>query len=1085
MKPPRREVSFSFDEKQSHRADSSRSSSPSSSFINEQIHQPVHERLVPASNHLFASNSSDDLYPWKKSKVDGEYILYEGWVLKHSRWLGKWRRRWLLLTSSRLRTYASERGYSDSPTEEIRVLGLRGARALHEDESIAATTSTPLSCVFAAESPRCDKGPAAMVQIRLVDSSRSVILDVGPNAMASVDGCLAASELITAVVNAVCAAKTRVPQYLVPGTMHSFEPRGLVTLRDRYVMDHEIGRGTFGTVFKGRCLQSGRTVAIKKVSLLPPRGWRGSGANPARAQVLEEVAILREVRSPHVVSLLNFLEDGGTHGCLVMELLPGGNLYAQVLERYSRHRTGADGYSERELREIMRMALSGLAAVHDLNVVHRDLKPENVLLLDRRGGLIDLRIADFGVARRLSGPGGTARGIVGSTGYMAPEVLSDKPYGLAADVWSMGVILFTLLSGRMPFWHDDETLEEAAIKEGAWSFADANWDEVSYEAKDMVRRLLTTDPMKRPSAQEALDMPWLRVSPRDPIDGPLTAPREQRTLARTSADADSPGGPRTEPRSSNAGGTRRHSLAGSKSLLTLPALERRKNEHTVGRPAPPPKGREGGAASGKRLASSSHSVSNEILSSSSAATNRTPSTPTSTLPHERADGGSDDKPERSATVLGLANLMPKFDGTGSVPSTPTTSELLRSMDSRGDGRDSEAKIDMRRGTDERGQRIRMFTATLTADRAVKAGLGSFRYNGELADAVEEGADAKMRQFGGTLGKVRHGHGEAVYDSGNRYVGQWQQDRRHGVGRFEFACGDVYDGQWADGRYHGVGQYTSPGGDGDEYEGQWHADKPHGHGRYKYRATGEVYEGEWFHGMRDGKGREIHADGTVVEGAWECGERTSLALSNTGFLTGIDAASGKRIRMFTATLTCERVTKADLLKCEYEGDTVEATDADEARLSAFSKLHLPGRKRHGQGRVQYECGNVFIGQWVDDLREGFGTFWYACGDKYEGQWKAGKYEGAGKYTGSGSGGASLGGDSYEGEWKADEPHGHGRYTYRETGEAYEGQWREGKYHGEGSFYGVDGAVKVEGEWRDGLLVPRWQRKQKSAPMPSES
>ena len=155
----------------------------------------------------------------------------------------------------------------------------------------------------------------------------------------------------------------------------------------------------------------------------------------------------------------------------------------------------------------------------------------------------------------------------------------------------------------------------------------------------------------------------------------------------------------------------------------------------------------------------------------------------------------------------------------------------------------------------------MFTATLTADRAVKAGMGSFRYNGELADAVEEGADAKMRQFGGTLGRCGTDT-KAVYDSGNRYVGQWQQDQA-GVGRFEFACGDVYDGQWADGRYHGVGQYTSPGGDGDS-RGQQHADSRTGTGA-TFTARRAKCE-EWFHGMRDGKGREIHADGTVVEGA---------------------------------------------------------------------------------------------------------------------------------------------------------------------------------------------------------------------------
>ena len=130
-----------------------------------------------------------------------------------------------------------------------------------------------------------------------------------------------------------------------------------------------------------------------------------------------------------------------------MELLPGGDLYSQVVERYGRQ----EGYSEHDVRSIMRMALQGLSAIHEHHVIHRDLKPENVLLLDRRGGLLDLRIGDFGLARRLDGPNGTTVGRAGSRGYMPPEMLRGLPYGLSADAWSLGVILYTLLCGASPF----------------------------------------------------------------------------------------------------------------------------------------------------------------------------------------------------------------------------------------------------------------------------------------------------------------------------------------------------------------------------------------------------------------------------------------------------------------------------------------------------------------------------------------------------------------------------------------------------------------------------------------------------------
>eukprot|EP00966_Prymnesium_polylepis_P316064 7302838-Prymnesium_polylepis.2 len=407
---------------------------------------------------------------------------------------------------------------------------------------------------------------------------------------------------------------------------------------------------------------------------------------------------------------------------------------------------------------------------------------------------------------------------------------------------------------------------------------------------------------------------------------------------------------------------------------------------------------------------------------------------------------------------------------------------------------------MRRGTDAQGQRIRILTATLACDRAERAGLTSFQYEGETIPADGAVAAVMARRPGALAGRLRHGYGEitctavileltafalctmhrvtaprtAADETGNFYCGHWAHDRRSGAGKIYYVCGDVYEGEWRDGMYHGRGKYYSQRKGGDEYEGEWRADKPHGHGRYFWRETGDVYEGGWVHGLREGKGREVDASGAVLEGQWECGERVSIALSDESFRAGADEY-GQRIRLFTATLTCERATRANLADCEYEGDTIAAGSSD--ALSHFSRMKLPGRMRHGHGRIRYKSGSEYVGQWERDKRSGRGTYRYSCGDVYEGEWRDGMYHGRGKYTGSLNGG---GGDEYEGGWKCDVPHGHGRYLYRASGDVYEGEWHEGQFHGRGRCVrGADGAVK-DGEWKEGLLIPPWQRQALAKP-----
>lgn len=362
------------------------------------------------------------------------------------------------------------------------------------------------------------------------------------------------------------------------------------------------------------------------------------------------------------------------------------------------------------------------------------------------------------------------------------------------------------------------------------------------------------------------------------------------------------------------------------------------------------------------------------------------------------------------------------------------------------------KEHMLKGTDQHGVRIKIFTATLTGDRAEKVGVANFTYEGETIQT--DNAGTKMEVFGGVAGRLRHGHGVIRYESGTVYDGQWQNDRRSGFGKMTFECGDTYEGQWQDGRYHGKGKYCSSSG-GDEYDGEWKADKPHGFGRYWTRSSGDVFEGQWANGMREGKGKEITKNGDVYEGTWECDDLVAMALSQSQISSGVDAR-GKRIRMFTATLTCTRAFKAELAAFTYDGDSIP-TEQPNTRLA--------GKLRHGQGSIRYDCGDAYEGQWSNDKRSGKGKYKYACGDTYDGEWLDGMYHGQGSYIGSLNGG---GGDEYIGEWAADKPHGRGRYLYRETGATYEGDFAAGKPNGQGKYTTANGEVR-EGNWRDGDFV----------------
>lgn len=297
----------------------------------------------------------------------------------------------------------------------------------------------------------------------------------------------------------------------------------------------------------------------------------------------------------------------------------------------------------------------------------RAAQPENVLLIDRRGGFPDLRIADFGCARRL-GPNTTVSSRAGTLGYMAPEVVAAAPHGLPADLWSVGVILYTLLSGHMPFRQANHQLDESAVREGRWSFSHPNWDEVSFEGKDMVRRLLRNTPHARPTAHEALELEWMRSPTPDGASSP------------------------------------RGSLPGSSSLQHLSDLQQGETDGHLNA--------DRKSASANNLASVGAS---EVVPSLTQADGLVPDTPStaSVMAGEMActQGVS---PAGASEPCSSATGDDHGSGANCLPQA--TKQPQRSL----------SASNMAAGTDEHGVRIRMFTATVTCGRAVRAGLAQVR-----------------------------------------------------------------------------------------------------------------------------------------------------------------------------------------------------------------------------------------------------------------------------------------------------------------------------------------------------------------------
>ncbi|KAH9398638.1 Calcium/calmodulin-dependent protein kinase type 1 [Tyrophagus putrescentiae] len=247
-----------------------------------------------------------------------------------------------------------------------------------------------------------------------------------------------------------------------------------ISVEDKYELKDLLGTGAFSQVYLAQNRENIiQMVAVKCIDKKALKGKEDSLDN--------EINVLRKLKHPNIVRLVETFEDRNKV-YLVMELVTGGELFDRIVEKGS--------YTEKDASYLIKQILEAVDYMHSQGVVHRDLKPENLLYYsaDEESKIM---ISDFGLSKMEdSGIMATA---CGTPGYVAPEVLAQKPYGKSVDVWSVGVIAYILLCGYPPFYDENDANLFAQILKGDFEFDSPYWDEISDSAKDFIRHLICVD----------------------------------------------------------------------------------------------------------------------------------------------------------------------------------------------------------------------------------------------------------------------------------------------------------------------------------------------------------------------------------------------------------------------------------------------------------------------------------------------------------------------------------------------------------------------------------------------------------------
>ncbi|KAF4074379.1 hypothetical protein AMELA_G00238750 [Ameiurus melas] len=268
-------------------------------------------------------------------------------------------------------------------------------------------------------------------------------------------------------------------------------------MEDQYKIGDELGSGQFAVVRKCRKKSTGYEYAAK---FIKKRRSKSSRRGVSKEDIEREVSILKQIQHPNVITLHDVFENK-SEVILILELVAGGELFDFLAEKES--------LSEEEATEFLKQILDGVNYLHSKHIAHFDLKPENIMLLNRTVPHPRIKLIDFGLAHKIDFSN-DFKNIFGTPEFVAPEVVNYEPLGLEADMWSVGVITYILLSGASPFLGENKQETLANVSAVDYEFDEEYFSHTSSLAKDFIARLLIKDPKKRMTIQDSLQHPWIK-----------------------------------------------------------------------------------------------------------------------------------------------------------------------------------------------------------------------------------------------------------------------------------------------------------------------------------------------------------------------------------------------------------------------------------------------------------------------------------------------------------------------------------------------------------------------------------------------
>ena len=272
------------------------------------------------------------------------------------------------------------------------------------------------------------------------------------------------------------------------------EAIGYIKFTDHYELKEVIGKGKFGVVNLGIHKKTQKQVAIKIINKDSIKTLED------KALVKIEIDILKLCHHQNIVRLLDHLENLD-YIYIIMEYIEGGTL-GQYIKKNNFN------FTEHQAANMLYQIALGVKYLHSYGIVHRDLKPDNIMIT-HPNDLGILKIMDFGLSKILSSQEKMVDGF-GTLSYVAPEVLLRSPYNKEVDIWSLGVILYYILCGHLPFKGNKEMVIAEKIVNDELEFSDEEWDIRSQKVKDLISNCMKKDPGERITIDEFLNHPWFK-----------------------------------------------------------------------------------------------------------------------------------------------------------------------------------------------------------------------------------------------------------------------------------------------------------------------------------------------------------------------------------------------------------------------------------------------------------------------------------------------------------------------------------------------------------------------------------------------